>query len=180
MDITDFRFIRINEGYDFFPFDCEDEDLNNFLLEDARPFSSQLLAVTYILQSEDSTVAYLSLLNDKISLEDADNKVAWADHIRDQMPEGKRFRSYPAVKVGRLAVHKDFKKKGLGTILLDWVKETFVVNNRTGCKYITVDAYARSLSFYEKNGFMFLTEKDKKRDTRLMFFDLCPVKPAQQ
>lgn len=33
-------------------------------------------------------------------------------------------------------------------------------------------SYGASLSFYEKNGFRYLTTKDKDSDTRLMYFDL--------
>ena len=51
----------------------------------------------------------------------------------------------------------------------------FIDNNRTGCKFITVDAYAQSLDFYVKNGFNFLTDQDIGKDTRLMYFDLSPL-----
>jgi hypothetical protein len=52
------------------------------------------------------------------------------------------------------------------------LKDLFVTNNRTGCRFITVDAYKDSLKFYEKNGFKYLTTTDINADTRLMFFDL--------
>ena len=47
---------------------------------------------------------------------------------------------------------------------------------------MTVDAYnkPRVLRFYEKNSFQFLTEKDKARQTRSMWFDLLTWKNAQQ
>ncbi len=34
------------------------------------------------------------------------------------------------------------------------------------------DAYAAAVPFYEKCGFMFLSEKDKNSKTRAMYFDL--------
>jgi len=76
------------------------------------------------------------------------------------------------VTLGRLGVSNAVKGTGIGTMILDYIKELFITNNRTGCRYITVDAYGASLSFYEKNGFTYLTTKDKGSDTRLMYFDL--------
>jgi hypothetical protein len=48
----------------------------------------------------------------------------------------------------------------------------FIENYKTGCRFITVDAYSKSLGFYLKNGFIFMTSKDEDKDTRLMYFDL--------
>jgi hypothetical protein len=78
----------------------------------------------------------------------------------------------PAMKIGRLAVHNDYKFQDIGTAILDYLKKLFIDNNRTGCSYITVDAYKNSLKFYEKNEFDYLTKADLNKDTRLMFFDL--------
>ena len=47
-------------------FDCGDEDLNDFFLNDSKSYSRQLLAVTYALESKDETVAFFSVLNDSI------------------------------------------------------------------------------------------------------------------
>lgn len=176
MDISQFTLSRITENYPLLPFYCGDNDLNDFLLNDSRRYYQQLLAVTYLLETPEHTAAFFSVLNDKISIEDVDSKNKWRKYFRDIMPEGKRFRSYPAVKIGRLGVSNNFKSQGIGTIILDYLKEFFVTNNRTGCRYLTVDAYRNSLSFYEKNGFKYLTEKDKESDTRLMYFDLTAIK----
>ena len=55
------------------------------------------------------------------------------------------------------------------------VKTMFLNDNRTGCRFITVDAYSNkaTLNFYKnKNQFEFLWEKDSDEDTRIMWFDL--------
>lgn len=69
--------------------------------------------------------------------------------------------------------HK-YKGNDIGTAILDYIKEWFVDNNRTGCKFITVDAYDISLGFYEKNDFKYFTDEDLNSDTRAMYFDLLP------
>ena len=48
----------------------------------------------------------------------------------------------------------------------------FATMRRSACRFITVDAYAAAIPFYEKCGFMFLSEKDKTAKTRAMYFDL--------
>ncbi len=54
-------------------FDCGDEDLNNFLVEDAKGFLDKRIATSYILEDRGSIVAYFCLLNDKISRQDVTN-----------------------------------------------------------------------------------------------------------
>ena len=162
--------IRLTVVHQIKPFDCGDPDLNEFLVNDSKSYLEKLLAVTYILENDTSTIAFFSLLNDKIMVEDTDSGNQWKKLFR--RPTGKDFRSHPAVKLGRLGVSNAFKGTGMGTIILDYIKELFITNNRTGCRHITVDAYGASLKFYEKNGFRYLTTKDKDSDTRLMYFDL--------
>ena len=61
-----------------------------------------------------------------------------------------------------------------GSLMIEIVKKIFTTNNRTGCRYLTVDAYnsPRVISFYQQNDFDFLHNKDADDDTRIMFFDL--------
>ena len=75
--------------------------------------------------------------------------------------------------------------------VLDFIKSWFVEPyNKTGCRYLVVDAYNEDVpvAFYKKNGFdfMFSTEEqeksyrgivsDKPLKTRLMYFDLILIK----
>ncbi|MCQ2225529.1 MAG: GNAT family N-acetyltransferase, partial [Paludibacteraceae bacterium] len=47
------------------------------------------------------------------------------------------------------------------------------IDNKTGCRFLTVDAYLDAVPFYEKNGFSLLTTEDEDSTyTRLMYFDL--------
>ena len=168
------------------PFDCGDPDLNEFLVEDSKNFLSQLLAVTYLYEYGDETICFFCVSNDKISHDEkiqnskeiqpdekAFSNKEWED-FRSVFPEGKKLRGYPAVKIGRLGVCKKFRRTGIGTDLLDTIKMSFLTNNKTGCRFISVDAYnnAETIPFYEKNGFEFLAKTDAQLKTRLMYFDL--------
>jgi predicted GNAT family N-acyltransferase len=169
----EFKLIRLKSDTNILPFNCGNTDLNGFLFDDAKNYANQLLATTFIIQSETETVAYFNYLNDKISHTEIGNKKTFLDRISSILPQGKDgYTSYPAVKIGRLAVSQNFKGNGYGRDILNFTKALFVDNNRTGCKFITVDAYRESLDFYLKNGFKYLSSRDKKSDTRLMYFNL--------
>ena len=47
-----------------------------------------------------------------------------------------------------------------------------VLENKTDCRFLTVDAYAAAVPFYEKNGFIPLNNEDVDSATRLLYFDL--------
>ena len=103
-------------------FDCGDEDLNNFLVEDAKGFLDKRIATSYILEDCGSIVAYFCLLNDKISRQDVTNS-QWKK-IKGGFPERKQFGSYPAVKIGRFAVSSKYKGRNIGTDLMNLLKDS--------------------------------------------------------
>lgn len=169
--------VRLKEGHEFYPFDCDDFDLNDFLMVDAILYTKNLLSVTCHYEEDNKTLWFFSALNDKISLQDT-SKSLW-NKLRktSKFPNEKRLSSYPAVKIGRPGVHKEYQSTGIGTEILNYIKFLFIDNNKTGCRFITVDAYNndRTINFYQKNGFHFLKEDDAEEETRLMVFDLAPV-----
>ncbi len=132
------------------------------------------MSVTYLIEDQDknNTIAFFSIANDMVSIKNLDGDRNLWNRFRKSFPNSKRISTYPAVKLGRLGVSKEYKGTGYGKAILDYLKVLFVTDNRTGCKYITVDAYKKSLGFYEKNDFKYFTDKDKDLDTRQMYFDL--------
>lgn len=156
-------------------FDCGDADLNDFILKESALYRQALLAVSYIVESKkDSSVvsAYFSLANDRVSLTDFTNKTEFNRFRKHRFVNEKRLKSYPAVKICRLGVSSSMKGMHLGSFLLNFIKSYFVVNNKTGCRFLTVDAYADAIPFYQKNGFVLLNDEDADADTRLLYFDL--------
>lgn len=53
-------------------------------------------------------------------------------------------------KIGRMAVRKDWRGKGVGTALIDFIKKTFGKKKRVG---LYLHAQESALSFYEALGF---------------------------
>ncbi|MBF0320552.1 MAG: GNAT family N-acetyltransferase [Nitrospirae bacterium] len=172
------QLIRLSADYSIKPFDCGNADLNEFLFQDAVEHAKELLAMTYLLEGKNCTKAYFSVLNDSVRRLDADSIKSFKRKLLHDIPHKKRsYHSYPAVKIGRFAVHKDFHNKNFGRKMLDHIKGFFLDNNKAGCRFITIDSYCDSVGFYLKNGFDFLSEKDKTEDTRLMYFDMKAIIP---
>ncbi|MDE5887297.1 MAG: GNAT family N-acetyltransferase [Muribaculaceae bacterium] len=172
-----FQIRKLSKDENIRDFDCGDEDLNEFLIKDAPLYQKALLANTYIIENKEngSIGAYFSLANDRIAIKDFPNNTEFNRFRRHRFVNEKRLTNYPAVKLCRFAVSDNVKGMSIGTFLLDYLKSWFVNDNRTGCRFITVDAYHDAEPFYLKNGFIYLTASDVDRSTRLMFFDLINI-----
>ncbi len=111
------------------------------------------------------------------------------NRLQRGVPNAKRGINFPAVLIGRLGVATEFQGCGMniGTQILDFIKDWFrSSNNKTGCRFIVVDAYNNpaTLGFYEKNGFrpLYKTEEEERDflelsnedilSTRFMFYYL--------
>lgn len=176
MQLSDFQFIKLTNEMTIPTFHCKDEDLNSFLLDDAKKYINDLMAATYLFVDvpKNEVVAYFSLLNDKVAY-DPSNKSLW-NRINRFISNAKRRSSYPSEKIGRLAVSESYTHNGLGSSILDFIKWSIISDFRFGCRFLTVDAYADAVGFYLKNGFHFFTSTDILDSTRLMYFDLKTVK----
>ena len=163
LNITDYRVRPLEEGERVKSFDCGDDDLNDFILNAAHLYREELLAVTYVMEKRSSgkVLAYFSLMNDKVRFR--------KHHFANE----KRIKSYPAAKIGRFAVDISARGLHIGSLLLNFIKYFFKGKNKTGCRFITVDAYINAIPFYKKYEFKELTISDKDDEhTRALIFDL--------
>jgi GNAT superfamily N-acetyltransferase len=169
-------------------FECSNLDLNDFFQNDCIAFANELMGKTYCFTLDSDSkniVCSFTISNDSIKTSILPN--ARKKKVLKNIPSQKRFKSYPAVLIGRLGVSKEFTSLGIGTELLNFIKSWFIErDNKTGCRFIIVDSYNtnEALNFYKKNGFNFLfsTEEQEKTatdvsndsqiKTRLMYFDL--------
>ncbi|HMH20143.1 MAG TPA: GNAT family N-acetyltransferase [Puia sp.] len=182
MELAGLSLIKVNTATDFKPFDCGDEDLNDFLLSKSKHYQIELLAVTYLLENEERTIAFFSIFNDSLRVQEKEfaSKSAFKRLLSRLVTHPKRhLEYYPALKIGRLGVCNTIKKSGVGTAIINFIISIAMDQNEScACKLITVDAYDKSLGFYEKLGFTYFTETDKGKDTRQMYLDLTPIMNA--
>ena len=173
--IKRYRFIRLDQSDSVRNFNCGDRDLDDFILNRASAFQKHLLSVSYAYAEADTgkMLAYCSLANDRVALDNFRDKTEFNRfRKKNGFPNEKRLKSYPAVKLCRLGVDASAKKHRIGTTILNYIKSMFVINNKTGCRFLTVDAYLNAVPFYVKNGFRFMNSEDDDPHTRLMYFDL--------
>ena len=182
---------ELKEKSDLEGFCCEDKDLDDFFTNDCFAYAKELLGKTYFytVKSEPTTVVCaFTLANAGIRVSDLPN--ARRKKVEANIPHVKSLKDYPAVLIARLGVSKDFRSKHIGSDVLRYIKYWFLdPYNKTGCRYVLVDAYnsPSTICFYESNGFatVFSSEEQEKEhrhiaeerplNTRLMYFDLMPL-----
>ena len=174
MNQEDIVLRRLGENDVISHFDCGDEDLNDFIQADALLYFKVRLATTYVLEDKNTgdTIGYFSLAHDRISLTDFPTNSAYNRFRKQFFAQGKMFKSYPAIKICRLATDKKYRGEGLGTMLVNMIVTSYQSDNKAGCRFVTVDAYADALPFYYKQGFSPLSKEDEGAPTRLLYFDL--------
>ncbi|WP_416445335.1 GNAT family N-acetyltransferase [Leeuwenhoekiella sp. A16] len=185
MLLSEYHSIIVNQNTEIKDFHCDDENLKNFLLNKAKNYSEELLAKTYVFENNTNTVAYFSIFNDNLRVEDTDfaSKSSLKRFVSNLVSHPKRHLEYfPAIKLGRLAVSTSLRGQGYGEeIIKILIGLALQQNDVCACKVITVDAYAnpKSLNFYEKMGFAYLTDKTQVEEgetkpTKPMYLDLTP------
>lgn len=175
-------------------FTCGDQDLDDFFTNDCFGYAKQLLGKSYCYKLDSDTskvVCAFTLANAGIRVDDLPN--ARKKKIETDIPHAKALKDYPAVLIGRLAVSQEFRSKHIGSDFLEYIKYRFIdPNNKTGCRFVIVDAYnnKNTTDFYQRNGFkpVFSTNEQEKQyrhikpevplSTRLMYFDLLSATKA--
>jgi len=163
---------NIFTGFICSPPEAKDRDLEDFLATDAYRHFVDRITVTYALASVDAPqtpLGFATLANDAIVI-DRENP----------LPEvaGYPYTSFPAVKIGRFGIALPLQKHGLGGLFIAMLKKLMCEANRTGCRFITVDAWRNKKAgvdvtpFYEKQGFALLPCRPKTSLYVPMYFDL--------
>ena len=171
-NFSDYEIRKLLKNETIKSFDCGDEDLNDFILNNADAYHKARLTETYVFEHVKSgmIIGYFSLANDRISIDDFDNNTEFNRFRRHRFKNEKRIRNYPAVKICRLGIDNSFHGCGIGSMLIDFIKLYYMKDNKAGCRFLTVDAYSDAVSFYERNDFRHLNHEEAK--TRFLYYDL--------
>jgi len=159
--ITPVEDFNIFTGFLCSPPEAKDRDLEDFLETDACRHFVDRIAVTYALTSVDTPqtpLGFATLANDAIVID-----------RKDPLPEVANYpyASFPAVKIGRFGIALPLQGHGLGGLFLAMLKKLMCESNRTGCRFITVDAWRNRRAevdvtpFYKKHGFAILPCREK-------------------
>ncbi|MBR1609868.1 MAG: N-acetyltransferase [Methanobrevibacter sp.] len=159
-----YRFETLTKDHDLSNFECDSEDLTNFLKDDAFTQQKRKLNLTKLIICDDELIGYVSLLTDTIPLKDIRDEETRKD-IKNQLNITSKKRKLPAIKIGRLAIDKKYSKQGLGSEIL--MSILFNIKNlaesSVGLRFVTVEGYAKAYNFYvEHNNFINLKKDDMK------------------
>ncbi|TKG91584.1 hypothetical protein EYV94_21400 [Puteibacter caeruleilacunae] len=175
MDLSDFYFSSLSVEDVLADFDCGDSKINEFLINDARDFQKEKITNTFLFKNTDKkVVAFFSISNDCLNDLGYDNSVWNRLHRKIKLPNSKRIRQYPSVKITRLGIDKLIQGHGISHQLLDFIKYWTFIEHKPACRLLILDAYnkPKQLRMYEKNDFVFLSDLDKNEENRFMYFDL--------
>ena len=89
----------------------------------------------------------------------------------------------PALRLARLAVSKDARKKGIGTLLLRYAFTLAMeLATKVGCVGVIVDAKPESIGFYEKLGFertdVLEGQTTSRPEPQAMFLPIATIRAA--
>ena len=147
-------------------FSCTDEGLNEFIKEEALAYQRERMGNTYLVFYEEKVVAYFTQSVDAIRVQ----KMPYDERIS----EFEHMEYYPALKIGRLAVDKNYEKQGIGSFLLSLICDMgYELSERFGCRFILLNANPDSVSWYERYGFKKLRERRRREPT--MYLDILAI-----
>lgn len=133
-------------------------ELKDFLIEDAYNNQEQdFISRTYLVfhNPDNKLVGYVTLLTDNIHI----RNTGLVEQFRSK---GIQYDSLPALKIGRMCIDLEFRKKGLGTFLVHVaMRRLLEINERVGCRFLIADVKRGAQHFYKNLGFEVLKEKQK-------------------
>jgi hypothetical protein len=152
-------------------FDCENEDLNEFIQEDALLQQERNLSVTYLYflkKNMSHLTGFITLSADMVNL-----KKIRKDLRERFLEKNIKYHPLPALKICRMGVDINLQGSGIGTIMFFFSLGTIIeINKKIGCRFLYVDAKHESINFYKKLGFQFYKkDKEDKRITTPFYID---------
>ncbi len=166
---SDIKIERISERHDVSQFKSYENELVQFLQEDALDNQRKRISVTYLwFLRTGELMGYVTLLNDRINLE-GDLKINFKQ-------KNIRYHSLPALKIGRLCVDNKFLRMGVGTLMIAFAAKIahHIYHNYSGCRFIVLDSLRNKendvIHFYKRIGFDIL--KERQKGTTPMYLDL--------
>lgn len=134
----------LEKQHDRKSFDCENEHLNYYIKQYALQNQKRDFARNYVILVENKVVAYYSLV--------------FGGVVSEEIPQEMQVGQYqvPIMLIGRMAVDKHYKGKGLGHAMLqDAAIRAVQTANIAGLKALFVHAKDESAkTFYEHHGFI--------------------------
>lgn len=135
----------------------DDTELDSFLKEDAFKQQNQKINVTHVAieKNTNKVIGYVTIMTDKLRVSNKEKK---------ELELTEQYSDFPSVKIGRLAVDKNYSGRNVGTAMLQYITGLVLESAETiGCRFLIVDSYPKSVGFYQKIGFVINLIQDQTR-----------------
>lgn len=157
--------LKIHHKFTISNFKCKNKELTDFLLDDALIKQEERVSSTFLVFYNEEFVGYFTLVNDCIDKREIQRK----DGVKHY-----HYRSYPSLKIARLATKENYEGHDIGTHMVSMVYIAYErISAYSGCRIITVDSKTDSVGFYEKLGFKkAILHENKIKISKSLFCDL--------
>ncbi|MBN1323911.1 MAG: GNAT family N-acetyltransferase [Methanotrichaceae archaeon] len=160
---NELRLSALTKRHDLNYFNSTSDELNDFLKNDALDGQNSMISRTYLCFYKERLLGFITLIGDTIETK----LMIITDGI-----DGYEYDKYPAIKIGRLAVDKDYEGRGIGPHMLKWsIGLVYQISQQIGCRYITVDSKKDSTWLYEREGFK-IVKKQRNRNFPPMYLNM--------
>lgn len=166
VDPSSLRLEKLTSNLNSTIFDCtEDENdpygLQDFITSEALKYQTERLGVTYLVFQKADPVAFLTVSMTHLALNQLESP--------EEVPNVRT--PYPALLLGRLAVHKDRRNEQIGTFLCQWViglaRE---LSARVGCRYVALHTLPERVKFYTRDPLNFVVSSFKRADGKALLY----------
>jgi predicted N-acetyltransferase YhbS len=162
---VDFRRMKVhilNEKDDLRSFKCANEEINDFIHDEAKEFQNERLGVSYVFTYDDKPVGFVTL-----SMADLRKERMKSEH---RLQIGKE--NYPALQISQLAVCTELERRDIGTELCKFSHgKAYEFSEKVGCRFLVLNAKRNVIGFYEKYGFRLLPKQEGRREP-IMFLNI--------
>jgi GNAT superfamily N-acetyltransferase len=161
IDFSDLEIKRLDDTHDVSNFECDIEDLNEFLIEKSHHQMRNRWNVTFVCLYQSIVVAYFTWCADSIRVKELEK-----EDKEDLKDLGIIYNDLPALKLCRLAVDKKYEGNRIGPGLVELtIANARYLSKIVGVRFITVDAYFMNKWLYEKYKFK-ISPKEKPKLTK--------------
>lgn len=164
---NNYIFETLTDTHDLSDFECESDDLNDFLKNDALKQQKEKLNLTKLIICDGEIIGFVSLLTDSMKLKLLQDEVE-KEKIKGELKVSEN-NTIPAIKIGRFAIDKKYTGHGLGSQILRNILYNLkkIAENYVGLRFAIVEGYATAYTFYVTNNQFNNLKSDEKLINRI-------------
>ena len=159
-DIKVYNLVKAsNESIELSEFKCEKQYFADYLNLYAREDDYNGIGKVWLfVNSDNMVVGYVTLAMSQLSK---------SYHLNLGRMTHRNY--VPGILIGEMARHIDYKGKGIGNMMINWVvSKARNLSKEVGCKIVIVEAEEDKIDAYKKWGFEPIENFEEKRNTMFL------------